>query len=78
MKEGDKVLVVAAAGGTGQIAVQWAKHRGGYVIGTTSSEEKEKFLQEIGTDFVINYRKQDLSQVLKDNFPVCTFFIGYF
>ena len=70
VKPGDKVLVVAAAGGTGQIAAQWAKHRGGYVIGTTSSEEKENYLKQIGVDCVINYKKQNLDQVLKEKFPV--------
>lgn len=70
VKKGDKVLVVAAAGGTGMIAAQWAKHRGAYVIGTTSTEEKEKFLKEIGVDCVINYKKNSLTNVLSEKFPV--------
>jgi len=69
----DKVLITAAAGGTGQIAVQWAKQKGCYVIGTTSSEAKAQFLKELGVDFVINYRKEDLDQVLSTNFPVSLF-----
>ena len=65
------MLITAAAGGTGQIAVQWAKQRGAYVIGTTSSPEKAQYLTKIGADLVINHREQNLSQVLKEKFPVC-------
>ena len=70
IQPGDKVLVTAAAGGTGQIAVQWAKQKGCYVIGTTSSDEKGKYLKELGADLVINYRKEDMNEVLKERFPV--------
>lgn len=69
IKSGEKVLITAAAGGTGQIAVQWAKKKGCYVIGTTSSDEKGEFLKSIGVDKVINYRKEDLNTVLKESFP---------
>ena len=65
----EKVLITAAAGGTGQIAVQWAKQRGCYVIGTTSSIEKEKFLKSLGVDLVINYREQNMDNVLREKFP---------
>ena len=64
------MLITAAAGGTGQIAVQWAKKRGCYVIGTTSSEEKAQFVKDLGADEVINYKKENLDQVLKEKFPV--------
>ena len=70
VKPGDKVLIVAAAGGTGQIAVQWAKYRGAYVIGTTSSEEKAAYLKSIGVNCVINYKQVDLDQTLTEKFPV--------
>lgn len=70
VKPGDKVLVVGAAGGTGQIVAQWAKQRGAYVIGTTSSEEKAAYLRSIGVNCVINYKQVDLDQTLTDKFPV--------
>ena len=41
MKSGEKVLVTAAAGGTGQFAVQLAKLAGCHVIGTCSTGERE-------------------------------------
>ena len=70
VKAGDKVLVTAAAGGTGQIAVQWAKAKGAYVIATTSSAEKAKYLkEELGADFVINYREKSIADSLKEHFP---------
>ncbi|KAL5006201.1 hypothetical protein ScPMuIL_015007 [Solemya velum] len=45
IKKGETVLVTAAAGGTGQFAVQWAKQAGCHVIGTCSTEEKLEFLK---------------------------------
>jgi NADPH-dependent curcumin reductase CurA len=62
-------LFLAAAGGTGQFAVQIAKLAGNCVIGTCGSEDKVKFLKEIGCDRVINYKKEDVGTVLKKEFP---------
>ena len=69
IKSGEKVLITAAAGGTGQVAVQWAKLKGCHVIGTTSSDEKAEYLKSIGVDFVINYKKEDLGEALKREYP---------
>ena len=69
IKAGDKVLITAAAGGTGQICVQWAKSKGCHVIGTTSSDEKADFLKSLGCDDVINYKKQDLYETLSKSYP---------
>ncbi|CAG2109398.1 unnamed protein product [Medioppia subpectinata] len=69
IKKTDKVLVTAAAGGTGLMAVQWAKQKGSYVIGMTSTEEKTKLLKELGTDRVINYKTENLDEVLTKEFP---------
>ncbi len=69
IKPGDKVLITAAAGGTGHIAVQWAKSKGANVIGTTSSTEKVNFLKSIGADHVINYKDEDLYVALKRDYP---------
>lgn len=64
-----KIPHIAAAGGTGQFAVQLAKLAGNRVIGTCGSEDKVKFLKEIGCDRVINYKKEDVGTVLKKEFP---------
>jgi len=69
IKAGDKVLITAPAGGTGHIAVQWAKSKGAHVIGTTSSADKVAFLKSIGVDNVINYKDEDLSTALKRDYP---------
>ncbi|XP_054707112.1 prostaglandin reductase-3-like [Uloborus diversus] len=66
---GEKVLITAAAGGTGHIAVQWAKNAGCHVIGTCSSEEKVDFLKTIGCDRPINYKKESLDEVLHKEYP---------
>jgi NADPH2:quinone reductase len=55
IKEGDWVLVHAAAGGVGQLLTQIAKARGGRVIATTSTDEKARLCREIGADEVIGY-----------------------
>lgn len=66
---GEKVVITAAAGGTGHIAVQVAKHAGCHVIGTCSNEEKSEFLRSIGCDHVINYKTESLHEVLKSTYP---------
>lgn len=68
-KPAETVLVTAAAGGTGQFAVQWAKQFGCHVIGTTSSESKARFLADIGCDRVVDYKTEDLRDVLKREYP---------
>jgi len=69
IKSQEVVLVTAAAGGTGHIAVQLAKLAGNHVIGTCSSEAKAQLLRELGCDRVINYRTEDLDRVLKQEYP---------
>ncbi|XP_069131852.1 prostaglandin reductase-3-like [Argopecten irradians] len=68
LKKGETVLVTAAAGGTGQFAVQLAKKAGCHVIGTCSTEEKVEFLKKLGCDRPVNYKKEDLRNVLKTEY----------
>ncbi len=56
---GDRVLILAAGGGVGHLAVQIAKARGAYVIGTARSE-KHPFLAELGADEAIDYTHEDV------------------
>ncbi|MER5869609.1 NADP-dependent oxidoreductase [Streptomyces sp. NPDC002044] len=62
---GQRVLVHAAAGGVGHLAVQIAKARGAYVIGTASAA-KHGLLRELGADEVIDYRTTDFEDVVSD------------
>ncbi|XP_039092350.1 prostaglandin reductase 3 [Hyaena hyaena] len=69
LSEGKKVLVTAAAGGTGQFAVQLAKKAKCHVIGTCSSDKKSAFLKSIGCDRPINYNSEHVGTVLKREYP---------
>jgi len=61
LSPGTKVLVHAAAGGVGQVLVQWAKRLGLYVIATAGSDEKVALALELGADHGINYRTHDFA-----------------
>ncbi|WP_371667744.1 NADP-dependent oxidoreductase [Streptomyces sp. NBC_00289] len=65
VQPGQRVLVHAAAGGVGHVAVQIAKARGAYVIGTASAG-KHDFLRELGVDETIDYRETDFTEAVKD------------
>ncbi|XP_072047780.1 prostaglandin reductase-3-like [Amphiura filiformis] len=69
MKEGETVLITAAAGGTGQFAVQLAKLAGCHVIGTCSTQSKVEFLKSIGCDRPVNYTQEKLADVLRKEYP---------
>jgi hypothetical protein len=69
MKSDETVLVTAAAGGTGQYAVQIAKRNGNHVIGTCGTEEKMELLDRLGCDRSINYRTEDVGEVLAREYP---------
>ncbi|MFF7450061.1 MULTISPECIES: zinc-binding dehydrogenase [unclassified Streptomyces] len=65
VQPGQRVLIHAAAGGVGHVAVQIAKARGAYVIGTASAG-KHEFLRGIGVDEAIDYRETDFTDAVKD------------
>jgi NADPH2:quinone reductase len=66
MKTGDTILLHAAAGGVGLIAVQWAKLLGLRVIGTVSTEEKAELARSHGCDEIIFYRREDVPTRVKE------------
>ncbi|MFD4370671.1 NADP-dependent oxidoreductase [Streptomyces sp. NPDC058486] len=65
VRPGQRVLVHAAAGGVGHLAVQIAKARGAYVIGTASAP-KHDFVRSLGADEVIDYRTTDFRDAVQD------------
>lgn len=65
VRPGDTVLIHAAAGGVGLIAVQWAKKLGATVIGTVGSLAKARLAKEYGCDYVVDYQKQDFAAEVK-------------
>ncbi|MDI2130671.1 NADP-dependent oxidoreductase [Yinghuangia seranimata] len=65
VQPGQRVLVHAAAGGVGHLAVQIAKARGAYVIGTASAA-KHDLLRGLGADELVDYRSVDFADVVSD------------
>jgi NADPH:quinone reductase len=65
VKPGDTVLVHAAAGGMGLLLTQLVKARGGKVIGTVSTPEKEALAREAGADEVIRYTETDFVEAVR-------------
>lgn len=59
-RSGETALVHAAAGGLGLLLTQMLSAKGVRVIGTTSTEEKERLARGAGADEVIRYTEQDL------------------
>jgi NADPH2:quinone reductase len=67
LREGEAVVVHAAAGGVGSIAVQLAKPFGaGRVIATASSEEKRELALELGADAAVDPGAEDLNGALRE------------
>jgi NADPH-dependent curcumin reductase CurA len=68
--EGETVVVSAAAGATGSVAVQIAKILGCTVVGIAGSDEKCKWLvDDLGADAAINHRRDDMAASLKETCP---------
>lgn len=65
VQPGQRVLVHAAAGGVGHVAVQLAKALGAYVIGTASAP-KHAFVRGLGADEVIDYTTADFAETVRD------------
>jgi len=66
VREGDTILVHAAAGGVGLILCQWAKALGATVIGTVGTPEKAKLAKKAGAKHVILYRDEDFVARVKE------------
>jgi NADPH:quinone reductase len=64
VEEGETVVVEAAAGGTGSIAVQLAKRAGAKVIGLASSDEKRALAERLGADATADSRAEDLKEAI--------------
>lgn len=65
VRPGQRVLILAAAGGVGHLAVQIAKARGAYVIGTARSA-KHPFLAELGVGEAIDYTREAVEERVTD------------
>jgi NADPH:quinone reductase len=64
IEPGETIVVEAAAGGTGTLAVQIAKGAGAKVIGLASSEEKRGLVERLGADATVDSRSDDLKAAI--------------
>lgn len=65
LQKGEKILIHAASGGVGSFAVQFAKEKDAYVIGTCSTDNVS-FVKKLGADEVVDYTKANFEEELKD------------
>jgi NADPH2:quinone reductase len=66
IEPGETIVVEAAAGGTGTLAVQLAKRAGAKVIGLASSEEKRELIQGLGADATVDSRAENLGEAIRE------------
>ncbi|GAA3978986.1 NADPH:quinone oxidoreductase family protein [Thermobifida alba] len=66
LREGETVLVHAAAGGVGSAAVQLAKAAGARVIGVVGGEAKAEYARRLGADIVVDRHVEDFVTVVKE------------
>ena len=66
VKAGDKVLIHSGASSSGSIQIQVAKALGAEVATTVREDDKGKYAKSMGADLVINTRKEDFVQAVKD------------
>ena len=64
VEQGETVVVEAAAGGTGSLAVQIAKRAGARVIGLASNPEKRELAERLGADATVDSRAEDLREAI--------------
>src|ERR671918_2440028 len=65
LSKGQKILIHGGAGGIGSIAIQLAKHLGAHVTTTVSANDKQ-FVQQLGGDQIIDYKKENFEDVIHD------------
>jgi len=65
LSSGQRILITGASGGVGSMAVQLAKAKGAFVIGTASGRN-EKFVRDLGADEFVDYTAQPFEEVVKD------------
>ncbi len=64
LKAGESVAIVGAGGGVNSFSIQVAKYLGATVYAITSTAEKMRKAEELGADYVINYREEDWAKKL--------------
>ncbi|MGO2133536.1 MAG: NADP-dependent oxidoreductase [Halomonas sp.] len=70
IQDGDNVLVSAASGAVGSLAVQLAKAKGGTVVGIAGDQKKLDWLESIGVK-AVSYKDKDAKQLSEDLKQAC-------
>ncbi len=65
LQAGQRIFIQGASGSVGSFAVQFAKAKGAYVIGSGSTKNQE-FLRQLGADEIIDYKTQHFEDLLQD------------
>ncbi len=65
LSSGQRILITGASGGVGSMAVQLAKAKGAFVVGTASSKN-EQYVRDLGADEFVDYTQQSFEAVVKD------------
>lgn len=65
LKKGQKVFIQAGSGGVGTFAIQLAKYLGA-IVATTTSTGNVALVKSLGTDVVIDYKKDNFENILRD------------
>jgi NADPH:quinone reductase-like Zn-dependent oxidoreductase len=65
LSKDQRILIHGGAGGIGSIAIQLAKHLGAHVTTTVSANDKQ-FVQQLGADQIIDYKKENFEDVIQD------------
>ncbi len=65
LSQGQKILIHGGAGGIGSVAIQFAKKLGAFVATTVNSDDAD-YVQSLGADETIDYKKQDFEKMVND------------
>lgn len=65
LSSGQRILIAGASGGVGSMAIQLAKAKGAFVVGTASGKN-EQFVRDLGADEFVDYTQQPFEEVVKD------------
>jgi NADPH:quinone reductase-like Zn-dependent oxidoreductase len=68
LKKGESILITAASGGVGHLAVQIAARLGAHVLATTSARNRE-FVSGLGAELVIDYSSEDVVAAVHGRYP---------
>jgi NADPH:quinone reductase len=69
LKSGETLFVNGGSGGVGSTVIQMAKAMGARVIATAGSDQKTAACQKLGADVAINYKTENVGEVLKRHMP---------